>query len=271
MLLAQKIGQAVVPGCLVSESEVCVSGAWVWDYEEPSGTDGLRLRTQNSRNARSFERGQRKRPVSCEAMKASHTRRITMQLFQKNWDPCGEVTSREFRCIAGRTLNHVCKPDSETRQVRIVPRQERINPELPPDAFTQLGAGECRPETAGGTSKVMSLADRVEAGIDPDENEIESRTKIVRQGGEIVLLRHGLHDWSRIQVRVNHKGDRRDRRHRAGSHVIGKTRSPGITRMDTNQEDETFKQDSTQQSAKPKPLKHGGTEKAEENWKMKTL
>jgi hypothetical protein len=209
MLLAQKIGQAVVPGCLVSESEVCVSGAWVWDYEEPSGADGLRLWTQNSRNARSFERGQRKRPVSCEAMKASHTRRITMQLFQKNWDPCGEVTAGEFRCIARRTLNHVCKPDSESRQVRIVLRQEGIHPELPPDAFTQLGAGESRPETAGGTSKVMSATDRIEAGVDSDEDEIESGTKIVRQGGKVVLLGHRLHDWLRIQVKscknCNHK------------------------------------------------------------------
>ena len=193
-LFAQKIGQAIIPSCLVGESEVCVSGTWVGDYEEPGHADGLRLCTQNSRDARRLERGEAKRPVSGEAMKASYTRRIMMQLFQKNWDPFGEVTTGQFRCIARRALNHVCKPDSETRQVRIVLRQEHINPEFPPDVFTQFGAGECRPETAGGTSKVMSVTDRIEAGVDPDENEIESRTKVVRQGGKVVLLRHGLHD-----------------------------------------------------------------------------
>jgi hypothetical protein len=246
MLLAQKIGQAVVPGCLVSESEVCVSGAWVWDYEEPSGADGLRLWTQNSRNARSFERGQRKRPVSCEAMKASHTRRITMQLFQKNWDPCGEVTAGEFRCIARRTLNHVCKPDSESRQVRIVLRQEGIHPELPPDAFTQLGAGESRPETAGGTSKVMSATDRIEAGVDSDKNEIESRTKIVRQGGEIVLLRHLAKNFKPQRTRRN-------------TEKIGKFGWPRINANRHESEKQTFNTGqhsaiSSQQSVKTKPL-----------------
>ena len=73
-----------------------VSGAWVRDYEKPGGADGLRLRTQNSWNAGSFERSEAKRPVSGESVKASHTRRITMELFQKNWDPCGEVTASEF-------------------------------------------------------------------------------------------------------------------------------------------------------------------------------
>jgi hypothetical protein len=175
---------------LIGKSEVGVSGAWVRDYEEPGTADGLRLRTQNSWNAQRFERGLKKRPVSGESVKASHTRRITMQLFQKNWDPFGEVTASEFRRISRRSLNNVCKPNSEARQIRVVLRQEDINPELPPHAFTQPGAGECRPETARGASKVMSVADRVEAGVDPDENEIESWSKIVRQGGKVVLLRH---------------------------------------------------------------------------------
>jgi hypothetical protein len=195
---------------------VCVSGAWVGDYEEPSGADRFRLWTQNRWNARRLERGEAKRPVSGEAMKASYTRRIMTQLFQKNRDPFGKVTSGKFRCIARRTLNHVCKPDSESRQFRVVLRQEGIHPELPPDAFTQLGAGESRPETAGGTSKVMSATDRIEAGVDSDEDEIESGTKIVRQGGKVVLLGHRLHDWLRIQVKscknFNHKGHRGTRR-----------------------------------------------------------
>jgi hypothetical protein len=201
-LLIQKISQAVIPGYLVGESEVCVGGAWIRDYEKPGVADGFRLWTQNSRNARNFERSQAKWPVSCEAMKASHTRRIMMQFLQKNWDPSGEVTPGELRCIARWALNHVCKSDSESRQIRIVFRQERINPELPPHPFTQPGARECRPETASGASKVMSATDRVEAGIDPDKNEIESRTKMVRQGRKVVLLRHRLHDWLRIQGRL---------------------------------------------------------------------
>jgi len=73
-------------------------------------------------------------------MKASYTRRIMMQFLQKNWDPSGEVTPGELRCITRWALNDVCKSDSEVRQFRIVLRQEGINPELPPNPFTELGA-----------------------------------------------------------------------------------------------------------------------------------
>src|SRR5262249_10482537 len=73
---------------------------------------------------------------------------------------------------------------AEREQRAVVLGAERVGGQGRAQAGAQPGRGERRPEAVGRAREVVPLARRVEARIDPDEDEVEPRAQIVGQARE---------------------------------------------------------------------------------------
>ena len=79
----------------------------------------------------------------------------------------------EIRRVSGWTFDNVRKTNPEARKLSILLWTEGVGTDRSPHALAQLRRGERGPEPARRTREVVSTLNRVEPGIDPNEDEVE--------------------------------------------------------------------------------------------------
>ena len=104
--------------------------------------------------------------------------------------PFLEVRRFEVSSVGGWALDDVREADPEAWKLSIVLGAEGVGTERSPNGLAQLRRGERGPEPARRTREVVPPSNRVQPGIDTDEDEVEPWPEIVGQGPERVSLTH---------------------------------------------------------------------------------
>jgi len=157
---------------------------------EPSRADEARLLTEHRRWVGPSQGEFEKRPICGEPVKARDARRVALTFLKQAWHPLLKVASVEIPGVGGWTLDDVRKTDPEVQKLSIVLGSECVGTERSPHALAQLRRGERGPEPAPQTREVVSSLNRVQPGIDSDEDEVEPWLEIVWQRPKRVSVVH---------------------------------------------------------------------------------
>ncbi len=123
-------------------------------------------------------------------MEARHARPVALEFLEQTRHPFLEIADVETRGVGGWTLDDVRKTDPKARKLVIVLGTEGVGTERSPHALAQLRRGERWPEPVRQTREVVSPLNRVQPGIDSDEDEVEPWLEIIGKGPERVSLTH---------------------------------------------------------------------------------
>jgi hypothetical protein len=123
-----------------------------------------------------------------EPVKARHARSVALEFLEQTWHPFIEIAGVETRGVGGWTLDDVRKADPKARKLGIVLGTESVGTERSLHALAQLRRGVRGPETVRQTSEVVSSLNRVQPGIDSDEDKVEAWLEIIGQGRERIFF-----------------------------------------------------------------------------------
>src|SRR5690242_4991066 len=84
-----KLGQSVIPACLIGRGEVCVSTAWAWGKKAFRLADAQRLDAERRRSAGRVQRGH-DMPIAGNAMKAGDARSVVLEFSDQTGHACGK-------------------------------------------------------------------------------------------------------------------------------------------------------------------------------------
>jgi len=169
----QEVGQAVVPCSLVGEGEMGVGWTRVRHDVEPSRADSLPLAPKHCHWVGASQRELEERSIRGEPVKTGDARLVALKFFEQTWYPLRKVPGAEIRRVSGWTFDNVRKTNPEARKLSILLWTEGVGTDRSPHALAQLRRGERGPEPARRTREVVSTLNRVEPGIDPNEDEVE--------------------------------------------------------------------------------------------------
>jgi hypothetical protein len=120
-------------------------------------------------------------------MKARYARPEPLNFLEQSWRPFLKILIAEFSSIRRRPLDHIREADSEPEQFSIVFRKQFSHAKAEPRTLAQFRSRKCRPEAAGGARKIMSAFNGIQPRIDPDENQIKPRPKVIGKCLERIL------------------------------------------------------------------------------------
>ena len=157
---------------------------------EPSRADSLPLASKHCHRVGASQRELEERSIRGEPVKTGDARLVALKFFEQTWYPLRKVPGAEIRRVSGWTFDNVRKTNPEARKLSILLWTEGVGTDRSAHALAQLRRGERGPEPARRTREVVSALNRVEPGIDPNEDEVEPWPEMVWQRPKRVSLVH---------------------------------------------------------------------------------
>ena len=179
---SQEIRQSVEPGDLILKPKVGVGRARVWHHEDPGLADRSWPRAELDAGRRFGERIAGEGAVAGRALKAGDAGLVGLQTSQQMRHPGLKESGGHFRSASAGLLDDVGKADAEGQEGRVVLRAEGVAAESGSDGCAQPGALQGGPKAVRPAGEVVAALDRVEAWVDADEEEIEPRGQVIREG-----------------------------------------------------------------------------------------
>ena len=155
---------------------------------EPNRADELRLLTEPRQPVGASQREVEERPIGRQPVKARHARPVALEFLEQTRHPFLKIVGVEIRGVGGWALDDVRKTDPKVRKLGIVLGTESVGTERSLHALAQLRRGVRGPETVRQTSEVVSSLNRVQPGIDSDEDKVEAWLEIIGQGRERIFF-----------------------------------------------------------------------------------
>jgi len=182
------LGQTIVPGDLIFQSEMGIRRARVRDDKERGFPYRPRLWTQHAHGPFLAERVPREWTVRGHPVETRNKRSVALQKTDQPWRPLAIIIRTQRRGIVAWNFHNIGKTDTEVEKERIIRRSQVRAAERCSDRFAEARTRKGRPEAVRGSGKVVALLHRVQRWIDPDKEDVETRGEVIGQGRKRVLV-----------------------------------------------------------------------------------
>jgi hypothetical protein len=165
-ILAEIVGQPIIPESLRSDAGAGVGAARAWHDEDAAPSENGLLRTELDRRTRADDRA----PAG-DALEAGDARREPLQLLRERGDAADELVEGDVARLRRCALDDVGEAEAEAEKGAVVLRQQAFDAERGARFGRKRRLREGRPEPVRAAREIVPTLGRVAARVDPDEDD----------------------------------------------------------------------------------------------------